>query len=94
MFGIRSNFIASPFSARYEFVVPKEPEPVEEIIGFGEEPDPHMQEKKQIVEAREKKLKNKKTKNKGLPGQKLLKRLAKQQQVEDSLMRVVKHLNS
>ena len=91
-FGVRTSFIASPFSARYEYILPpKEPE-LEPILE--EDPDPFMEEKKMIVEAREKKLKNKKTKNKGLPGQKLLKRLAKQQQLENSLMRVVKHLNA
>ena len=90
MYGVRTSFNPTPFSARYEYVVHKEPEPPPPA--FDEEPDPVMEEKKVIVEAREKKLENKKTKNKGLPGQKLLKRLAKQQQLDDSLMRVVKHL--
>ncbi len=93
MFGIRTNFIPSPFSARYEFVLPKEVEPTPPPIQEQFPNEPLMLEKQNIVETRQKKLQNKKTKNKGLPGQKLLKQLAKKQQLEDSITRVVKHLD-
>ena len=83
-----------PLSARYEFVTPPEPEPDPEVFGAGEEDeDEIMEEKKEIVYARDKKLKMKgPAKNKGLPGQRLLKKLAKQQQLEQSICRVVRNL--
>jgi hypothetical protein len=93
MFGIRTQFPPSPFSAKYQFILPPEPEAEIPMNEFDEEPDPFMLEKKDIVEKREKKLQDKKRKNKGLPGQRLLKKLAKEQQLERVLANVVKSLN-
>jgi hypothetical protein len=93
MYGLRTSFAPSPFSAKYQFVLPPEPEPEAAPLDFNEEPDPLMEDKKEIVEKREKKLQDKKRKNKGLPGQRLLKKLAKQQQLERVLANVVKSLH-
>jgi hypothetical protein len=92
MFGIRTNYIQTPFSPTHTMVLP-EPEPeVQGIDDFGD-PDPYMEEKKIVMAKREKKMKDKTRKNKGLPGQRLLKRLAKEEQLENSLVRVVKNLH-
>jgi hypothetical protein len=70
-----------------------EPEPVVQGAGDFGEPDVYMEETKIVMVKREKKMKDKTRKNKGLPGQRLLKRLAKEEQLENSLVRVVKNLH-
>ena len=53
-----------------------------------------MQDKQQIIEDRESlKEKNKKQRDKMIPGAKLLLKLHKKQRLEDSLIRVVKNLS-
>lgn len=91
MYHTRSRFRTTPFSAIASFVAPP-PEPVIEANPEIEE-DPAMQEKAEIVEKRIKKMKDPKKKNKGLPGQRLLKKLAKEQQLERVLSNVVKSLH-
>ena len=55
--------------------------------------DPIMEEKLEIIEKRPVRGKGKKkAKPKRLPGQRLMKKLHKQQQLEKSLERVIKHL--
>jgi hypothetical protein len=97
MFNVRTNFIHSPFSARYEFVPPPEPEPTvndDTLMAGGEEPEPCMEEKQDILQEREeRKEKRKKKKQVYLPAHRLLRKLAKQQQLEESLTRVVKSLH-
>jgi hypothetical protein len=91
MYQVRTDHFPSPFSARYEYVAPPEPETVP-LTGKGdEEPEECMEEKQEILQEREDR-KNKKRKP-PLPGQRLLRKLAKAQQLEESLARVVKSLH-
>ena len=97
MFGIRTSFPTSFWSAKTTFV----PEAKEEIKGGSFEDDeeaPYHQEKMAIIETRAKlKEKTKEQKERAIPGMKLLKRLHKQQhketRMEESLSRVVKNLS-
>ena len=97
MFGIRTSFPTSFWSAKTTFV----PEAKEEIKGGSFEDDveaPYHQEKMDIIENREKlKEKTKEQKERAIPGMKLLKKLHKQQhkqtRMEESLSRVVKNLS-
>ena len=88
----RDTFYPSRFAAKRRFIEYKEPEPIQlnpEIID-----EPIMQDKKQIIEDREVlKEKNKKQRDKMIPGAKLLLKLHKKQRLEDSLIRVVKNLS-
>lgn len=84
LFNPRTSFISSPFSANCEWIQEPEPEPTNAYPD--EEVDPVIEEKQIIVQERESK------KKKRLPGQKLLKKLHKKQQVENSLSRVIKDL--
>mgnify|MGYP000937048807 CR=1 FL=1 len=86
LFAPRTSFIQSPFSARYEYITKPEPEP-EPMMCEGEDIEECMEEKRDIVKEREDK------KKKRLPGERLLKKLFKKQQLEDSLVRVVKNLH-
>lgn len=82
---VRTNFIQSPFSATYQFIT--EPEPEKEPMPIaGVEVEECMEFKHSIMKDREDK------KKKRLPGEKLLKKLHKKQQIESSLVRVVKNL--
>jgi hypothetical protein len=59
----------------------------------GEGPEPAMEDKQEILQDREDR-KNKKGKKKPpLPGQRLLRKLVKAQQLEEALARVVKSLH-
>lgn len=86
IFAPRTSFIQSPFSARYEYITKPEPKP-EPMMCEGEDIEECMEEKRDIVKEREDK------KKKRLPGERLLKKLFKKQQLEDSLVRVVKNLH-
>jgi len=86
IFQPRTNFIQSPFSAVCEFITEPEPEPEKPIEYEDEETEQLMQEKQEIIKEREEK------KKKRIPGQRLLKKLYRKQQLEDSLVRVVKNL--
>ena len=88
-----SSFRPNPFSPRYQFVAA--PEPVQPQVTYyeGEEPDPVMEQKEEVLEKRQKCFKKdgkKKKKQPRIPGQKLLMKLHKEQQFENSLTRVVK----
>ena len=86
------HFIRVDLTAKRRFIEYKEPEPIQlnpKIID-----EPIMQDKKQIIEDREVlKEKNKKQRDKMIPGAKLLLKLHKKQRLEDSLIRVVKNLS-
>jgi hypothetical protein len=95
MYHVRTNHLPSPFSARYEYVAPPEPETVASLTGSGqggEEPEECMEQKQDIMQEREER-KAKKGKRPPLPGQRLLRKLAKNQQLEEALTRVVKSLH-
>jgi len=84
-FAPRTSFIRSPFSATYEFITEPEPEP-EPMMDDGEI-ESCMEEKHAIMNEREEK------KKKRLPGERLLKKIYRKQQLENSLVRVVKNLH-
>lgn len=92
----RTQDIQSPFTASYDFKPFPEPEVnlnLEEFEDENGELDPTMAEKLEIIENRPVKGKGKKkVKPKRLPGQKLMAKLHKQQQIQQSLMRVVKNI--
>jgi len=81
----RTSFIRSPFSATYEYITEPEAEP--EPMMDDEEIESCMEEKQEIVKEREEK------KKKRIPGERLLKKLYRKQQLESSLVRVVKNLH-
>ena len=75
---IRTNFIQNPFSATYQFIT--EPEPEKEPMPIeGEEVEECIEFKHSIMKDREDKKKRR------LPGEKLLEKLHKKQQLESSL---------
>ena len=79
------------FGSKYEFIPPVEKKIDLEVFQNDEgELDPVMEEKLEIIEKRPKPKKGKKEKPKKLPGQRLMKKLSKQQQIEKSLQRVIK----
>ena len=82
LFAPRTSHISGPFSARYEFITEPEPEP-EPVY---EDVEECMEEKQAIMKEREEK------KKKRIPGERLLKKLHKKQQLEDSLVRVVRNM--
>jgi hypothetical protein len=98
----RTNDIQGPFSATYDYKPFPEPDPVENMMekyvdDYGQ-PDPIMQEKQEIiaqrpVRGRGKGKKEPKKKAPRLPGQKLMKKLHKEAQMERSLGRVIKDLS-
>ena len=92
----RTQDIQSPFTASYDFKPFPEPEVNMNLEKFEDENgelDPVMEEKLEIIEKRPVRGKGKKkAKPKRLPGQKLMLKLHKQQQMEQSLMRVVKNI--
>ena len=103
----RTQDITGPFSAYCEFIPEKIPEPKDVLAQFVDdrgEVDPIMQEKIDIISSRPKgkgKLKNAKhahvqeekvEKPKPIPGFRLMKKLHKQNQMEQSLQRVIKNL--
>jgi len=86
IFAPRTSFIQSPFSATYEYITKPEPEP-EPMMCEGEDIEECMEEKQEIMKEREEK------KKKRLPGERLLKKLHRKQQLENSLVRVVRNLH-
>ena len=94
MFGVRTSFPTSFWSARSEFIPFQEPEPEEgqeEKSMFNEEPC--MDDKRFVLDKREKlKGKKKEQRERATPGYKLLKKLHQEQQIEDSLVRVIRNL--
>ena len=93
MFGVRTSFPTSFWSARSEFVPFQEPE-AEEFEEEYKTQEPCMDDKKDVVDKRDKlKGKKKEQQERAIPGYKLLKKLHQQQQLEDSLVRVVKNLS-
>lgn len=93
---IRTCEDPNPFSARYDFIPSPEPEiniePYNDETG---EIDPIMEHKLEINENRPVKGKGKKKtkkKPKRLPGEKLMKKIYKEEQLQQSLSRVVKNL--
>jgi hypothetical protein len=91
MFGARTAFPTNFFSSRSEFIEFKENthDPEQSNV----EMEPVMEDKKSIIDSREKlKSKKKEQRDTSIPGYKLLKKLHKKQQIEDSLTRVVKKL--
>ena len=90
----RTQDILSPFTASYDFKPFPEPEVHLNLEKFEDENgelDPVMERKLDIIEERPVRGKGKKKpKPKRLPGQKLMKKLHRQQQLEQSLTRVVK----
>lgn len=98
-FYIYNQDITSPFSSTYEFIPAPEPiKQAEQIVDEYGEPDKLMEEKQQIIEDRGEVLRGKinMKKKKGvkrLPGEKLLKKIHKQNQLENVMMRVVKNLS-
>ena len=89
-----SSFRPNPFSPQYKFVpVPEPVQPQVQAYYDDEGPDPVMEQKEEILEKRQKCFKKdgkKKKKQPRIPGQKLLMKLHKEQQFENSLTRVVK----
>ena len=80
------------FSAQREFTEFKEPEQQQQMDL--EECEPIMIDKQEILEQRDiLKTKNQKQRERAIPGAKLLKKIHKQQRLEDSLHRVVKNLS-
>ena len=91
MFGVRTSFTTSFWSARSEFV-PFE-EPAEDENFQEEESEPVMEDKKGVIDRRMViKTKNKEQQEKAVPGHRLLKKMYQQQQLEESLVRVIKTL--
>jgi hypothetical protein len=92
----RTQDIQSPFSPSYDFKPFPEPEVNLNLEKFEDENgelDEIMEEKLEIIEKRPVKGKGKKkAKPSRLPGQKLMKKLHKQQQIEKSLGRVIKNI--
>ena len=92
----RTQDIQSPFSASYDFKPFQEPEVNMNLEKFEDENgelDPIMEQKLDIMDSRPVRGKGKKkVKSNRLPGQKLIRKLHKQQQLEKSLERVIKHL--
>ena len=85
MFGVRTSFPTSFWSARSEFV------PYENFQE--EESEPVMEGKKGVIDRRMViKTKNKEQQEKAVPGHRLLKKMYQQQQLEESLVRVIKTL--
>lgn len=92
----RTQDIQSPFSPHYEFKPFPEPEVNLNLEKFEDEDgelDPIMEQKLEIIEKRPTKGKGKKKpKPKRLPGEKLMKKLHRQEQLEQSVMRVIKNI--
>jgi len=92
----RIQDIQSPFTASYEFKPFPEPEQNLNLEKFEDENgniDELMEQKLEIIEKRPVKGKGKKkVKPKRLPGERLMKKLHNQSQMEQSLMRVVKNI--
>ena len=102
----RTQDITGPFSAYCEFIPEKIPEPKDVLAQFVDdrgEVDPIMQEKINIISSRavkgagkQKKVKHtqeeKIEKPKPIPGYRLMKKLHRQNQMEQSLQRVIKNL--
>jgi hypothetical protein len=96
MYHVRTNHLPSPFSARYEYVAPPEPEAMQNLAisgQGGEEPEECMEQKQDIMQEREERKAKKGKRGPPLPGQRLLRKLAKNQQLEEALTRVVKSLH-
>lgn len=94
-----TDFNPSPFSAQYKFIpiepIEPIPQPVHGQYYDDDLPDPVIEEKQRIIEKRQncyKKDGKKKKKQPRLPGQKLLMRLYQNQQLENSICRVVKEI--
>lgn len=93
----RTGDIQSPFSPTYEFKPFPEPEVNMNLEKFEDEDgelDPIMEQKLEIIDKRPVRGKGKKKpKPKRLPGEKLMRKLHREQQMEQSLMRVVQQLS-
>ena len=102
----RTQDISGPFSAYCEFIPEKKAEPKDVLAQFTDdhgEIDPIMQEKIGIISSRpvkgrgkDRKVKHiqeeKIEKPKPIPGMRLMKKLHKQNQMEQSLKRIIKDL--
>jgi hypothetical protein len=89
----RSSFSSNSFTPKYNFVETPQPTQPQPAYYDDNEPDVVWEKKEEILEKRQKCFKKdgkKKKKQPRIPGQKLLIKLHKEQQFENSLNRVVK----